>query len=86
MRTITATEASRGFSDLLNEVAGGATIRIERNGEPVAEIRPTVRHTYAALKAALVGTPPLDADFESDIADALTHLTSPEVPTWDATR
>ena len=83
MRTITATEASRGFSDLLNEVAGGATIRIERNGEAVAEIRPAVRHTYAAMKAALAGAPPLDADFEADVHQALKQLIDPEVPAWD---
>lgn len=84
MRTITATAASRGFSGLLNEVASGATILIERNGEAVAEIRPVVRHTFAALKATLDEMPPFDADFARDVNDALACLTGPEVPTWDA--
>lgn len=41
MNRISATEASRNFSELLNRARyGGESFIVERNGEPVAEIRP----------------------------------------------
>ena len=40
MKTMTATEASRHFSDLLDAVERGETITIVRGSHPVAEIGP----------------------------------------------
>ncbi len=74
MRTMTATEASRKFSDLLDAIERGETITITRGNHPVAEIGPAHRRTGADLRAALAGVPALDDVFESDISSALELL------------
>jgi prevent-host-death family protein len=76
---MTATEASRHFSDLLDAVEHGETITIVRGNHPVAEIGPARRRTGADLRAALSGMAPPDEDFARNIAAALT-LVSSEVP------
>jgi len=43
VKTMTATEASRCFLDLLNAAERGETITIVRNGHPVAQIGPARR-------------------------------------------
>jgi prevent-host-death family protein len=53
MRTMTATEASRGFSDLLDAVERGETVLVTRGGRVVAEIRPAKPKTGRDLDAAL---------------------------------
>ena len=40
MMRMTATEASRSFSELLNRVQAGEEIEVTRNGAPVAVIAP----------------------------------------------
>src|SRR5580704_6928062 len=57
MKTMTATEASRHFSDLLDAVERGETITIVRGNHPVAEIGPAHRRTGADLRAALADVP-----------------------------
>lgn len=79
MRTMTATEASRRFSDLLDAVERGETVTIVRGGHPVAEIGPANRRTGADLRAALEGTSPPDDAFGKAISAALAMVTS-EVP------
>lgn len=81
MRTVTATHASRGFSDLLDAVEHGQTISITRAGHVVAEIRPATPSTGRRLREALEGLPPLDDDLERDI-DAATDLLSPGEDPW----
>jgi prevent-host-death family protein len=83
MRTMTATEASRGFSDLLDAVERGETIRITRGGETIAEVTPARRKTGRDLDAAL-GPSRLDEDFEKDIAKGLSILTRPNMPWLDS--
>lgn len=70
MRTMTATEASRKFSDLLDAIERGETITITRGNQPIAEIGPALRRTGADLRAALADTQPPDDSFEDDIAGA----------------
>jgi prevent-host-death family protein len=41
MKTVTASEANRRFSELLKEVRKGETILVTSHGEPVAELRPS---------------------------------------------
>jgi prevent-host-death family protein len=54
MPDVNATEASRNFSRLLDEVEhDGATYRIVRHGTPVAELSPVSRCTGKQLKALL---------------------------------
>jgi prevent-host-death family protein len=79
MRTMTATEASRHFSDLLDAVERGETVTILRGSHPIAEIGPAHRRTGADLRTALEGTSPPDDTFAASISAALTLVTS-EVP------
>lgn len=79
MRTMTATEASRHFSDLLDAVERGESVTIVRGNRPVAEIGPAHRRTGADLRAALDGTSPPDEAFARNISAALALVTS-EVP------
>ncbi len=84
MRTITATEASRRFSDLLDAIEAGETITITRGNHPIAEIGPARRRTGADLRGALVGTTPPDDTFERSIAQAVGHLAADEGDPWAA--
>jgi prevent-host-death family protein len=84
MRTISATEASRRFSDLLDAIERGETVTVTRGSRPVAEIRPAHRRTGRDLRAALAETAPPDDRFESDIADALTYLEDERADPWAA--
>ncbi|MBD7919831.1 MULTISPECIES: type II toxin-antitoxin system Phd/YefM family antitoxin [Cellulomonas] len=82
MRTVTATHASRGFSDLLDAVERGETVQVTRAGHVVAELRPATPSTGRRLREALAGLPPLDDDLESDI-DAATSLLTDDGGPWD---
>ncbi|WP_116246309.1 type II toxin-antitoxin system Phd/YefM family antitoxin [Nocardiopsis sp. FIRDI 009] len=82
MRTITATEAARKFSDLLDAIEAGDRVIITRGRVPIAEIGPARRRTGADLHAALEGIAPLDDEFEKDIDGALDLLTDEEADPW----
>lgn len=82
VRTITATEASRGFSDLLDAIERGETVVVTRGNRPIAEIRPAHRRTGKDLREALAGMSPPDERFETDIADALALLTADRTDPW----
>jgi prevent-host-death family protein len=79
---MTATEASRKFSDLLDAIERGETITITRGHHPVAEIGPARRRTGADLRVALDGTEPPDDHFAEDINSALELLTAEEEDPW----
>ena len=70
---MTATEASRSFSDLLNRVQAGEEIEIVRNGAPVAKVVPLPTKktwvTMAELQAVFDTLPPADEDFVKDLED-----------------
>jgi prevent-host-death family protein len=82
MRTMTATEASRHFSDLLDAVERGERVTIFRGSHPIAEIGPAHRRTGADLRTALEGTPPPDEGFAREISAALTMVTSEVSDPW----
>jgi prevent-host-death family protein len=82
MKTMTATEASRHFSDLLDAVERGETITIVRGNHPVAEIGPAQRRTGAGLRAALADVPPPDEEFSRHIAEAVALLRSEVNDPW----
>jgi prevent-host-death family protein len=82
MRIMTATEASRHFSDLLDAVERGETVTILRGNHPVAEVGPAHRRTGSDLNAALEGTPPPDDAFADDISAALAMVTSEVSDPW----
>lgn len=82
MKTMTATEASRHFSDLLDAAERGETITIVRGSHPVAEIGPARRRTGADLRAALADVPPPDGEFSRHIAEAVALLRSEVIDPW----
>jgi antitoxin (DNA-binding transcriptional repressor) of toxin-antitoxin stability system len=82
MRTITATEASRNFSDLLDAIERGETVTITRGHNVVAEMRPARRRTGADLRTALDDIPPPGERFAADIAGAVALLTSEGTDPW----
>jgi prevent-host-death family protein len=82
MRTISATEASRKFSDLLDAIERGESVTVTRGNRPVAEIRPARRRTGRDLRAALAETSPPDDRFESEIAEALTYVANDRTDPW----
>jgi antitoxin (DNA-binding transcriptional repressor) of toxin-antitoxin stability system len=84
MRVMTATEASRRFSDLLDAIERGETVTITRGNHAIAEIRPARRRTGLDLRAALADIPPPDERFSSDIAAGLALLTEGNDPWADA--
>lgn len=79
---MTATEASRNFSSLLDAVEAGEAVTITRGNHAVAEIRPAAPRTGAGLRAALEGIPPPDDLFAADIASAMTLIASEESDPW----
>lgn len=84
MKLMTATEASRNFSELLDLVESGETVRITRGSDLIAEIGPARRRTGADLEAALAAADlaPLDEDFERDIAETLALVTNDGGDPW----
>ncbi|HXV62255.1 MAG TPA: prevent-host-death protein [Vicinamibacteria bacterium] len=73
-RRLSATEASRNFSEIMNRVKyRGETFVIERGGEPICEVRPATpsRFTGADLAALLRSLPRVDDDY----LDTLEELT-----------
>jgi prevent-host-death family protein len=82
MRTVTATEASRHFSDLLDAVERGETVTIVRGSHSVAEIGPARRRTGADLRAALTDTAPPDDAFARSISEAMSMVTSEAGDPW----
>jgi len=79
MRTITATEASRQFSDLLDAIEGGESVIVTRGNRPIAEIRPVRRRTGRDLRAALADTEVPDERFAAQIREAMDAVAQ-EVP------
>ena len=79
MRTITATEASRQFSDLLDAIEGGESVTVTRGNRPIAEISPARRRTGRDLRAALADIEAPDERFAAEIREAIEAVAQ-EVP------
>jgi antitoxin (DNA-binding transcriptional repressor) of toxin-antitoxin stability system len=80
-RRMSATEASRSFSELLNRVRyRGERFLIERGGVPIAELRPAAptRFTGRDLVALLRSLPRVDESF-LDAVEAVSR-DQPRVP------
>jgi prevent-host-death family protein len=82
---MTATDAARSFSDVLNRVAAGEEVEVTRSGAPVAVIRPpAVRLMSAAsFRELIAGAPPPDEDFASALRD-LRRTVGPPDDAWDS--
>ena len=82
MARLSATEAARHFSDVLNRVAEGEEIEIVRNGAPVAVITPPRIRLLppGRLVALLEALPPVDEEFASDLRRVRSETGVPEDP------
>jgi len=84
--TISATEAARRFSDLLNRVRyRGERFVVERAGEPVCRIEPTapvLRRTVGELAQLLRRLRPPDAGFARDVSRATRRQGRPPRDPW----
>lgn len=76
---MSATEASRRFSDLLDAIEAGETVRVTRGNKPIAEIRPARHRTGRDLRLALADLDAPDEQFIGDVVEAIAAL-SQEVP------
>lgn len=82
MRTLTATEASRRFSDLLDAVERGESVAITRGNRRIAEIGPAHSSTGRALREAIESLEPLDDAFEADVDAARKLLRDEWIDPW----
>ncbi|TNC25397.1 type II toxin-antitoxin system Phd/YefM family antitoxin [Amycolatopsis alkalitolerans] len=84
MTTMTAAEASRNFSAVLDRAEHGETITIVRHGRTVATVAPAPRRTGRDVRLALENgdVPPFDDDYESDIAGALALVSDETGDPW----
>jgi antitoxin (DNA-binding transcriptional repressor) of toxin-antitoxin stability system len=82
MVRMTATEAARSFSDVLNRVAAGEEIEVVRNGAPVAVIRaPKPRFLSRDRFHELIGDGgTLDGAFAHDVREIRRGYSPPEDP------
>ena len=80
MARLTATEAARNFSEVLNRVGAGEEIEIVRNGAPVAVLAPPrVRLLPASrLRVLLSALPPVDEAFAEDLRRIRGEVGPPE--------
>jgi prevent-host-death family protein len=71
MVKMSATEASRSFSDLLNRVAGGEEFEITRAGATVAVIAPARSRMMspARFRELMASLPTTDDDFLDDLQE-----------------
>jgi antitoxin (DNA-binding transcriptional repressor) of toxin-antitoxin stability system len=81
MKEVSATDAARGFADLLDAVQHrGETFVIRRNGEVVARIEPAQGVDGASVKRLLM-TLPRDRAWADDLRELRASLPA-EVPDW----
>lgn len=81
MKTMTATEVARNFSEVLTAVERDhETIEVTRGGKQIATINPTSTGNAAAV-LRLLRDHPVDDDFYDDIRDGLRFVVDKE-PEW----
>ena len=80
MSKLTATEAARNFSDVLNRVAAGEEVEIVRNGATVALLGPPRRRllSHEALRELMESAPPVDKKFIADLQCIREESGAPE--------
>jgi prevent-host-death family protein len=80
MARMTATDAARSFSELLNRVADGEEIEVTRSGAAVAVISPPKSRLISAGRfRELIATAPVPDDgFLGDVRAARESLGAPE--------
>jgi len=83
---LTATEAARDFSHLLDRIQAGAEAIIERHSEPVAILMPATAaprraSECLAIQLARPSVTP-DPDFARDLEDIIRGNPVTEMPEW----
>jgi prevent-host-death family protein len=80
MTHMTATEAARSFSELLNRVATGEEIEVTRSGAAVAVISPPKPRLLSAerFRELIATAPPHDERFLEDVRAARGSMEPPE--------
>ncbi len=85
-RKVSATEAARSFSEILNRIRyRGEMFVVTRGGRPVCELRPvsTTRFTGADLVTLFRSLPPVDDEYLSAVEEsARAQPLLPESP-WE---
>jgi len=81
---ITATEAARNFSEVLNRVAAGEELEIVRNEAPVALIGPPRARFVSAsrLRELLAGGETIDDAFADDLDALRKEAGAPPSDPW----
>jgi prevent-host-death family protein len=66
---MTATEAARSFSDVLNRVAAGEEVEVTRSGAPVAVIAPPKARLVSAerFRELIASAPRVDKEFADEL-------------------
>ena len=77
---MTATDAARAFSELLNRVANGEEIEVTRSGAPVAVISPPKSRVISAdrFRELIATALPPDAAFAGEIRAARESMGPPD--------
>jgi prevent-host-death family protein len=82
VKHVSATEASRRFSELLDSVEReGESFVVIRHGKAVAMIGPPPTGNGKAVKELLLANPP-DPDWAKDVQEALDLLEPPDLDRW----
>ena len=84
---LTATEAARDFSRLLDRIEAGEEAVIERHSKPVAIIAPAAHATrriseFIAVEMARPSSAP-DPDFAADLEEVIRGNPAVEPPEWE---
>jgi prevent-host-death family protein len=79
---MTATEAARAFSEVLNRVAAGEEVEVTRSGAPIAVIAPPKMRLVSAerFRSLIASAPRPDEDFAADVRAAREDLGPPGDP------
>lgn len=82
MTRMTATEAARSFSEVLNRVASGEVVEVTRSGAPVAVIGPPRARVISAqrFRALIESAPTPDDAFAGELAAARDSVGAPGEP------
>jgi len=79
---MTATQAARSFSAVLNRVATGEEVEVTRSGATVAVIGPPKVSVVSVerFRELVANAPPPDEDFESDVRELRESVGPPGDP------
>ena len=82
MPRMTATDAARNFSDVLNRVAAGEEVEVTRSGAPVAVIGPPTARLISAerFRELMARAPRPDDDFGADLREIRESVGPPRQP------